>query len=233
MDTGKHASVRQAHGPTSRQEWRTACRQVARQRALEEARRAWHLDGEQPVPFNHRWEHVQEVVGLALRLAAATQADADTVEAAAWLHDICKLEAEHSVAGAREAEAILRQTDFPAEKIPSVVAAIRQHEGLFRPAGAPPLQPLEAAILWDADKLSKLGVHALAFQLSTHHAAGKSLVERRLDVERFAQTVLQRTVASMNTEPGRQMAERRYQAMMAALAAWAAEEAEAAPVARQ
>jgi uncharacterized protein len=69
------------------------------------------------LPFNYRWEHIQCVVSLALHLAAKTGADREVVEAAAWLHDVCKGEPNHGAAGARAARTLLSHTDFPAAKI--------------------------------------------------------------------------------------------------------------------
>ncbi len=213
---------------TGRAPWQAACRELALARAQAEARALWEPAPGAPVPFEHRWEHVQQVVALALRLAETLGADAEVVEAAAWLHDICKLEPEHARAGAAEAETFLPTTGFPAAKIAAVVDAIARHEGFYRPAGAPPIEPLEAAVLWDADKLSKLGVQSLALTLSTPYVQGKTLLERRHYVTRFAHEVLARTVESMNTEPGRTLARRRYDDMLHALDAWAREEQEEA-----
>jgi hypothetical protein len=86
------------------------------------------------------------------------------------------------------------------------------------------LQPLEAAILWDADKLSKIGVEAMATVLSSSYMAGMTLAERRRKNEDFVENVLSRTVLSMNTELGRQLAECRYRHLQAAQAAWRREE---------
>ncbi len=206
--------------------WREAVQRAAREAAAAEARRLWRLegDGAASVPFDHRWEHVRAVVALALHLAQVLAADREVVEAAAWLHDVRKLEPDHARAGAQAAEVILRGTDFPAGKVARVATAIRLHEGLYRPDDAPPLEPLEAAILWDADKLSKLGVQALAYALSAPYAWGRGLSERREHLAAFARQVLSRTVQSMNTSPAQELASRRYRAMMAALAAWEAEE---------
>src|SRR5687767_11210787 len=98
--------------------------------------------------MNYRWEHVQAVVRLARWLARETGADAEVVEAAAWMHDIAKGQPQHAAAGAVAARGILLETDFPADKIERVVEAITHHEGLFRETV---LEPLEAAVLWDAD----------------------------------------------------------------------------------
>ncbi len=207
--------------------WREAVQRAAREAAAAEARRLWRLegtDGPPSVPFDHRWEHVCTVVALALHLADVLEADREVVEAAAWLHDVRKLEPNHAQAGAQAAEALLQGTDFPAGKVARVATAIRLHEGLYRPNGAPPLEPVEAAILWDADKLSKLGVRALAYALSAPYTWGQGLSERREHLAAFARQVLSRTVQSMNTSPARDLAARRYRAMMAALAAWEEEE---------
>jgi len=208
----------------TKKNWQAVCRQRAEEQAVKEARTAWKITDDRLLPFNHRWEHVQEVVKLALWLGSQLNADLEVVEASAWLHDIAKGQPKHAQVGALEAERILAKTDFPAAKISIVSLVIRQHEGLVRPPDSPPLEPVEAAILWDADKLSKLGVQSLAFLLSAEYLAGKTLVERRLDCEKYVQHTLSRTVTSMNTAPARQQAERRYQSMLTMLNTWLAEE---------
>lgn len=201
-------------------EWRTICQQAAAEQAIQEARMGWHLTAEQIVPFDHRWEHVQEVVHLALWLAGETGADLETVEAAAWLHDVCKGQPSHAALGAATAARILAETDFPAAKLAAVADTILQHEKMYRPVGAVPLQPIEAAVLWDADKLTKVGVQALAYMLSAHYLAGQPLKERLRDCEKFVQETLIHTVRSMNTAPARQLAEERYAHMVQVLNLW-------------
>lgn len=215
-------------GAEWRAEWRAACRALASERAHAEAQELWGAAGAAVLPFEHRWEHVQQVVALALRLGAELHADAEVIEAAAWLHDIRKLEPKHALAGAAEAATFLPRTDFPAGKIAATVDAIARHEGFFRPQGAPPLTPLEAAVLWDADKISKLGIGPLALTLGSPYVKGRTLAERRRYVDEFARTVLRRSVESMNTEPGRRLAAHRYHSMIRALDAWAHEELEEA-----
>ena len=197
---------------------------LAHQRAVAEATAAWKLPIDAPVPFSYRWEHVQEVVRLACWLAEQLAADSEVVEAAAWLHDVCKGQPKHALAGAAEAEHFLPTTDFPAAKIPAVLAAIREHEGLYRKVNASPLEPLETAILWDADKLSKLGVQALAFSLSTVYHAGLTLRQRRENMLDFLENSLSRTVESMNTKPARRAAKQRYKNMVTVLTLWQEEE---------
>lgn len=210
-------------------DWRDVCRGLAQERANAEAIRLWKWNEQaEHVPFSHRREHVQEVVRLALLLAAAegaTPEQTTVIEAAAWLHDIRKHEPHHATAGAAEAPRVLASTDFPPALIDAVAHAIAQHEGLTRPPGAPPLQPLEAAILWDADKLSKLGVSALVSGLLAPYDTGCTLSERRHRHTLWVRSTLARTVESMNTRAAQQAARHRFAAMSSALAAWEAEEA--------
>jgi uncharacterized protein len=215
----------QAH--TAEPAWRAVCIAAAQEQSLQEGRRMWHVGEDEPLPFNYRFEHVSQVTALALRLGRALKADLEVVEAAGWLHDVRKEQPSHGVAGAAAARTILAETDFPPGKIEAVADAIRKHVGLYRESGAPPLEPTEAAVLWDADKLTKLGAKAIMVSLSTPHVYGKDMAERWRYVAKFAHDVLLRTVQSMNTRPGRRMAERRYRNMLAVLSLWAREAQEA------
>jgi uncharacterized protein len=203
--------------------WREVVMAAAKAQSEAEGRKLWHINEGEPLPFNHRFEHVSQVTALAMQLAQTLNADLEIVEAAAWLHDVRKQEPKHALAGAAAARTILADTDFPAAKIEAVADAISKHEGLYREAGAPPLEPLEAAILWDADKLSKLGVQSVLASLSTPHVFGKDMAARWRYVAEFAVNVLARTVESMNTKPARHMAERRYRSTLAVLNLWARE----------
>ena len=148
--------------------WREAVRSAALAAAIKETIQEacsqaamtgspeWSENG---IPFNYRWEHVQAVVRLAVRLAELTDADREVVEAAAWLHDVAKGRSkDHGKDGATAARRILSETDFPPGKIDKVADAIVKHRGLWV---TEPVEPLEAAVLWDADKLSKLGATAV------------------------------------------------------------------------
>ena len=188
--------------------WREAARARMHAAALAELRRR---HGTEQVSFNYRWEHVSAVVTLALRLSELTGADAATVKAAAWLHDVCKFShgEEHPVAGAADARAFLPTTDFPPDKIDAVAAAIADHMGLWREE---PLTVLESQVLWDADKLAKIGLTAV------FHWTGGALASSRMHtLERIihrarANDWLPRTVASMHTAPARRAAAARLAA---------------------
>ncbi|MFK7803104.1 MAG: HD domain-containing protein [Anaerolineae bacterium] len=141
---------------TKKKEWRPACRYEMKKAAMREAK---ERTGKKKPAFIYRWEHVKAVVNQARKLAKLTGADADIVEAAAWLHDVKKYEngPKHAELGAMFAQVFLPTTNFPKKKIDAVADAIRVHAGLWREK---PLDKLESQVLWDADKLTKIGITA-------------------------------------------------------------------------
>ena len=192
----------------TRPPWRDAARAAMHTATLAELR---GRHGTDQVSFNYRWEHVTTVVTLALRLAELTGADAVTVEAAAWLHDVCKFTdgEQHPAAGAAFARAFLPTTDFPPGKIDAVAEAIADHMGLWRDE---PLTVLEAQVLWDADKLAKIGLTAV-FHWTGGALAGSRMHTLEALIRRArANEWLPRTVASMHTPPARRAAAARLAA---------------------
>jgi uncharacterized protein len=188
--------------------WREAVRQAMYEATMQELLSRYGGPG---VSFNYRWEHVSTVVTLARRLACLTGADAEIVEAAAWLHDVRKSThgEQHPEAGAAFARAFLPQTDFPPEKIAAVATTIEVHKGLWRDE---PLENLEAQVLWDADKLAKIGLTAV-FHWTGGSLAGEKLRTMDEIIARGRNVDWQaRTVASMHTEPARRAAACRLQA---------------------
>ncbi len=190
--------------PVKKLSWRKAIKNVMKEATEQEIVDRY---GSRDVSFNYRWEHVTTVVRLAKRLAKLTGADLDIVEAAAWLHDVRKSsQGNHALAGAEFARLYLPKTDFPAEKVERVAHAIESHVGLWRDE---PLNDLEAMVLWDADKLSKIGLTA-AFHWSGGSLAGfqpttvQEIIEQGRQVE-----WQQRTVNSMHTKPARRAAKKR------------------------
>jgi uncharacterized protein len=176
-----------------------------------EAAHRFHGDSED-VSLNHRWEHVQAVVRLALRLADLTGADKTIVEAAAWLHDVSKLERgdEHGRDGAIVARRILAETDYDQAKIDAVADAIVKHAQRPNPE---PIAPLEAAVLWDADKLTKVG--AISALLYTGFCV--KVGWRTMDdlIERLPHPRRETIVAGLNTAPARAAGPKRLEALEA------------------
>ncbi len=204
------------HG-AERPAWLPVAIAAAERRALGEARYQWGARAAAP-PFNYRLEHIRAVVQIATDLAAKSGAEADVCLAAAWLHDVAKAYREepgdgHGRRGAVRAAAILRRTDFPADKIRGVSEAITAHVGLFRDE---PPQPIEAAVLFDADKLSKLGATSIVHFVCSHPASAR-LAGRPSDTTTIAQELRRwadlapRIVTSLSTEAGQEMGQRRLE----------------------
>ena len=185
-------------------DWRQAVREAMREATEQEILNRY---GSPNVSFNYRWEHVKTVVDLAKKLAELTGADADIVEAAAWLHDIRKESRHlHAIQGADFARDFLLQTDFPKEKIEVVAQAIENHMGLWRDE---PLTNLEAMVLWDADKLAKIGLTAV-FHWTGGSLAGYDITDVRDLISDSKHADWQdKTVASMHTEPAKRAAQSR------------------------
>ena len=108
------------HSHPDRLPWRAAVRDLMYEATLEDLRGRY---GTVETSFNYRWEHVATVVTLALRLAEQTGADTEIVEAAAWLHDVCKFThgENHPAAGAA-------LTPLPPETPPQPVEVLRPAE---------------------------------------------------------------------------------------------------------
>ena len=195
----------------TRPPWRDAARDAMHAATLAELR---GRHGTDQVSFNYRWEHVTAVVALALRLAELTGADADTVEAAAWLHDICKFShgEQHPTAGAAFARDFLPTTDFPPGKIEAVAEAIADHMGLWRDE---PLTALASQVLWDADKLAKIGLTAVFHWTGGALAGSRPHTLEALIRRARANDWQPRTVASMHTAPARRAAAARLAAFHA------------------
>ncbi|MFQ5399752.1 MAG: HD domain-containing protein [Anaerolineae bacterium] len=190
-----------------KKKWRKAVKRAMRE-ATEREALARYSNGEHS--FNYRWEHVKAVVTLAVKLAQLVGADVEVVEAAAWLHDVRKEKKdEHPKEGAQFARALLPQTDFPPEKIEHVAKAIENHMGLWRDE---PLTDLESMVLWDADKLAKIGLTA-AFHWTGGALAGSTKHQMSDLIARARDAGWQRkTVASMHTKPARRAAKARLKA---------------------
>ncbi len=191
--------------------WRVVIRQAMKSAAEREITAG--ASGSEPSGmngFNYRLEHVSAVATLARRLGEILGADLDILEAAAWLHDVTKSDgARHAETGAEYAREILSRTDFPAEKIQAVSTTITDHIGLWRDN---PLTDLHSQILWEADKLSKLGltfvVHLTGMAINSNQSVSSA------DLVRMGQEAdwQEKTVNSLHTLPARRAARDRLSA---------------------
>lgn len=198
------------HENESPRPWLEAARQAMYEATLNEAE---HRYGTRTPLYNYRWEHVLAVHTLAMRLARLVGADLEVVEAAVWLHDVAKEAGrEHPTLGAAYARDFLPTTDFPPEKVEAVAQVIEEHMGLWRDE---PLERLASQVLWDADKLSKLGLTAAIHWLGMDFASGEPVTTGDLLAGSRQPDWQDKTVASMHTKPARRAAESRLAAFRA------------------
>jgi uncharacterized protein len=156
---------------------------------------------------------VQAVVRLANRLAELTGADREIVEAATWLHDVAKgsHSEDHGRDGTAAARTILARTDFVPHKVEPVAEAIAKHTGYPR---SEPVEPLEAAVLWDADKLTWLGATSVLHIASTAVERGSATTVQILD--RLSDVAWREGIArDLHTAPARAAGRRRVEAFRA------------------
>jgi uncharacterized protein len=140
----------------------------------------------------YRFNHILNVVDLAVEIARKEDADVEVVRVAALFHDIAKLEADqdvHAEEGARVAREYLRsRAEFPASFVDQVCDVVVDH------AYQGPLEDvsLEARCLIEADVLDKVGANGLALMLlrmgyeARAHTDAPEIAERVLERGRDA-----------------------------------------------
>lgn len=160
--------------------------------------------------YNYRAEHNEIVFSIGITIGKMLGADMEILRAALLLHDIGRsaVKKGHGEAGAAIAENILKETDFPDEKIDGVKYAIAAHVGSDE--NMP--KTLEARIVWDADKLSKLGsviILQKAMRLPLH---GKNTWDAVSEFNEWLKTA-EKIKNNMKTPPGMTMAAERYETL--------------------
>ena len=177
----------------------------------------------------HDFDHTLRVLANARMLAERLpEADRQTVELAALLHDIARPEELasqgklcHAAAGAKIAEKLLLEFGAPPETARAVADAVRSHR--YRDEVEP--TTLEAKIVFDADKLDSLGAVGLgrAFLFAGHcgarlhnteaEALNSPAYSREDTAYREYLVKLRKLPAAMLTEPGRAEGTRRLRFM--------------------
>jgi uncharacterized protein len=182
-----------------------------RKAAIEEWKTAAEKQG---VPlYNYRFDHVEEVVSLSKEIALDTDANLDVVILAAWLHDLAKpgiggISAEqHGIASAELAKEILTAEKVDPEVIEQVADVIRKHVGLKIKQQ---LQPLEAQILWEADKILKLGMIGLIQSLlnTVRLFPGRNMIQISDSIREFL-SLASEIAACVYTRRGKEIANER------------------------
>jgi uncharacterized protein len=171
----------------------------------------------------HGLVHLRRVVTAALALAESENARAEVVLPAAWLHDCVHVakdspdRASASRLAAAHAVDFLQSVGYPADALPDIAHAIEAHS---YSAGIPP-RTIEARVVQDADRLDALGAIGIARCIAVGSALGRPLYDPEdpfcesrapddagASIDHFY-TKLLKLSATMQTEAGRQEAERR------------------------
>ena len=166
--------------------------------------------------FNYRAEHTEMVLSLSMEMGSKLGVDMEVLKAAALLHDIGRGTAgkDHGKVGAQIAVEILKKTNFPKEKIDDVRYAIVAHVGYN---GSKP-ETLEARILWDADKLTKLGAFIILQRAMLLPLKGKNSWDGVAEFNKWLETA-ENIKNNMKTTLGLKMAAERYQTLKMFVAA--------------
>jgi len=170
-----------------------------------------------------KYGHQPRLYALTQQVGAGLDYDDDVIYAAAWLHDLGVFighrpedpeqlaKWNHVTYACQHVPQILTGANFPAEKIPAVLEAIRTHQ----PTDNPTI--IEAIILRDADILEQLGAIGILRNVSK--------VGRDTRFSQFTQivTVLRRSLADLpakiRLDSTRKLAEPRIHALRQFLAA--------------
>ncbi|MCK4996686.1 HD domain-containing protein [Candidatus Pacearchaeota archaeon] len=174
----------------------------------------------------HGFDHVDRVYKLALKIIEDENIDIDIVKAAVLLHDIARSKEGlgknnicHAEEGAKMAVEILKESDFPDDKIDAVAYAISVHR--YRKGSKAETE--EAKILQDADRLDALGAviitrmmefvvkHNLLVYDSTSFDNNESHGPRSTVIGHIRGKLLKMTPDSFYTKRARELAKGRYE----------------------
>lgn len=163
--------------------------------------------------YDYRLDHVRQVVGLVKKIGRTVDAEMEVLTLAAWLHDIAKPGIggvhDHGQESARMASTILTELGVSNVTTEKVMDVISKHVGLTLEH---PLEPIEAQVLWEADKLDKLGIAGLL-----HFVLNGILIKPGMDSNAIALEVrswlplAEKIAASMNIEMSKRIAAERLQ----------------------
>jgi uncharacterized protein len=177
----------------------------------------------------HDFGHTNRVYKLSLRISKGEKVDMDIVRAAALLHDIARHKQDcgevncHAEEGAKMAERILKETDFPKDKIEAVVYAISIH----RHSSEVKSKTREADILQDADRLDALGAIIIGRMFAVGGKVGIPFHDPKISLGREGKGGYSKTVINgfydklakikpntFKTKKAREIAEGRYDYVM-------------------
>jgi len=177
---------------------------------------------------SHDFSHTERVYNLAIKISEGENVDLDIVKAAALLHDIARKKEDenkcicHADEGARMAPIILKEMNFPEEKISKVAYAIKIH----RHSSDIIPKTKEAAVIQDADRLDALGAITIARMFSTGGKNNRPLYKPEIaipslkevykknqvtsTIHGFYEKILKITPETFKTAKAKEIAKERY-----------------------
>lgn len=175
----------------------------------------------------HDFLHVSRVTSLAAYIAGKEHADLGIVVPAALLHDIVVLPKNHPLSSkssdlaAELAKKLLDEVNYPQEKIPPILEAIRSHS--FGKNIVPKTK--EAQVVQDADRLDAIGAVGIArvfavsaklrrpfYNNSDPFPSSHTPDDNTWALDHFYMKLL-KLRDMFNTETARQLAEKRHEFM--------------------
>ena len=181
------------------------------------ARQEWiraALEADLPL-FDYRYNHTIQVVNIIRKIGSDLEAKLNIAVIAAWLHDIGKPglqgKKNHAKRSAEKAIEILKGSALDSKDVERVADAIEKHAGLSLDE---PLVPIEAQLLWEADKLSKLGATGIVHYIinGIRLKPGMSLYDISKDLSDFM-SLAEDIAESMRTEKAKELANERLKTM--------------------
>jgi len=179
----------------------------------------------------HGFDHVDRVYKMALKISEGEDVDMDVVRAAVLLHDVARNKEKmrdtpvgfcgslcHAEEGAKMVPGILKDIDFPKDKIDSVVHAVAVHsysKGLKA-------ESREAEILQDADRLDALGAVIVVRMIEASSKWGAPVYDPSIPIKEkyngskssvinhIHEKILKMTPDSFHTVKAREIAMGRY-----------------------
>lgn len=172
----------------------------------------------------HDWFHVERVYQIAIKIGKDEKANIGILKPATLLHDIARKKEDmgkikcHAQEGVKMARKILKNFNFPEEKIEKIAYVIKVHR--YKQQIKP--KTLEAQILQDADRLDSLGainvgrifsyggehkrpMHDPKIPPKSHYGSNSAT-----SINHFFEKIFKLKPKTFNTKAGQQLALERY-----------------------
>lgn len=156
----------------------------------------------------HSIDHINRVLGYALKIMKKEGGDPEIITASVCIHDLSRnidrRGPEHGLKSAEMAKEILKKINFPREKIEKVCECIALHDDKINPKKR---KTIESQILYDADNLDIFGPVGVARIFVEGGRRGKSITSV---VRWWKNGGLRKRYNNMYTKIGKNMAKNAY-----------------------